>query len=196
MPSHNHTLPRGFTLIELLVVVFIISLTAGILLINISLGTTEDKIKQEAIRFQSLLRFSHEQSVIRAEEYGIRFHKTGYRFMTLEDELWVEMSTDRHLVAKELEDNMEFELYIEDIDVVLNDTEDEAHLIKEEQAELEEKKDNEIKKEQKIKPQIFLLSSGELSPDFISRIRIPGEDIYFDLQGTLNGEYKLTRSDE
>jgi len=214
--SFTHTSPRGFTLIELLVVVFIISLTAGILLINVSFGTAEDKIKEEAVRIQSLLRFAHEQSVIRAEEYGVRFHQTGYRFMTLVKDRWIDLTTDKYLTVRELENNMEFELFIEGIDVTLNSASDEARLIKEQQ---EEEKNNLINsklnsdnnypddinnannianniEEQKIKPQIFLLSSGELTPDFSARIRIPGEDIYLDIKGTLNGQYKLVKSDE
>jgi len=214
-----HTSPRGFTLIELLVVVFIISLTAGILLINVSFGTAEDKIKEEAFRLQSLLRFAQEQSVIRAEEYGVRFHQTGYRFMTLIKDRWTDLAGDRHLKSRELENNMEFELYIEDIDVVLNNARDEARLIKEQLAEEKENSLNNninnnnnniynarnrryinnvssIIEEQKIKPQIFLLSSGELSPNFSARLRIPGEELYFEVQGSLNGQYKLVKSDE
>jgi len=196
MSSKPYSPARGFTLIELLVVVFIISLTAGLMLVNISFDSTEDKIKLEAIRLQSLLRFAHEQSIIRAEEYGVRFHQTGYRFMTLEPEAeqWIELSSDRHLTSRELENDMEFELFIEDIEVTLNDAEDEAELIKQDQAESGDNKN--IEKEQKVKPQIFLLSSGELTPQFSSRIRIPGIDTTSEIQGTLNGEYKLVTPDE
>jgi len=196
MSSKLYSPARGFTLIELLVVVFIISLTAGLMLVNISFDSTEDKIKLEAVRLQSLLRFAHEQSIIRAEEYGVRFHQTGYRFMTLEPEAeqWIELSSDRHLTSRELENDMEFELFIEDIEVTLNDAEDEAELIKQDQAESDNNKN--IDKEQKVKPQIFLLSSGELTPQFSSRIRIPGIDTTSEIQGTLNGEYKLVTPDE
>jgi len=196
MSSKPYSPARGFTLIELLVVVFIISLTAGLMLVNISFDSTEDKIKLEAVRLQSLLRFAHEQSIIRAEEYGVRFHQTGYRFMTLEPEAeqWIELSSDRHLTSRELENDMEFELFIEDIEVTLNDAEDEAELIKQDQAESDNNKN--IDKEQKVKPQIFLLSSGELTPQFSSRIRIPGIDTTSEIQGTLNGEYKLVTPDE
>jgi len=196
MSSKPYSPARGFTLIELLVVVFIISLTAGLMLVNISFDSTEDKIKLEAVRLQSLLRFAHEQSIIRAEEYGVRFHQTGYRFMTLEPEAeqWIELSSDRHLTSRELENDMEFELFIEDIEVTLNDAEDEAELIKQDQAESDNNKN--IDKEQKVKPQIFLLSSGELTPQFSSRIRIPGIDTTSEIQGTLNGEYKLVTLDE
>ena len=200
MPFNTSTYQRGFTLIELLVVVFIISLTAGLMLVNISFDSTEDKIKLEATRLQSLLRFAHEQSIIRAEEYGLRFHKTGYRFMILKfddennNEQWIELASDRHLTSRELKNDMQFELFIEDIEVTLNDAEDEAELIKQSQTESDDDESDEEK--QKITPQFFLLSSGELTPEFISRIRVPGIDTYFEIQGTLNGEYKLVTADE
>ena len=200
MSFNISTSPRGFTLIELLVVVFIISLTAGLMLVNISFDSTADKIKLEAVRLQSLLRFAHEQSIIRAEEYGVRFHQTGYRFMILQyddennNEQWIELSSDRHLTSRELENDMEFKLFIEDIEVTLNDTEDEAELIKQDQLQLENSSTHD--EQQKTKPQIFLLSSGELIPGFISRIRIPGIETYYEIQGILNGEYKLVMSDE
>lgn len=193
---------RGFTLIELLVVIFIASLTAGLLVINISFDTIEDQLKEEAQRLHALLNFAHEQSIIRAEEYGVRFHQTGYRFMILEDDLWIDLSTDRHLVSHELKNDMEIELFIEDIDVTLNDADDEAELIRQQEEILKNKKDNSIidtdKKEEEnlIKPQIFLLSSGELSPAFSCRIRIPGQDISAEVQGTINGDYELAKDDE
>ena len=199
MPPHpmSKASPKqqgGFTLIELLVVAFIISLTAGMLLVNISFGSAQDKIKKEAIRLQSLLRFAHEQSIIRAEEYGIRFHQTGYRFMILENETWIDLSTDRHLTSAELKDNMELELFIEDTEVTINNADEEARLIEESQSKIvDEVTNSDIKP---IKPQVFLLSSGELSPEFSSRLRIPGEDIYFDVQGSLNGQFNVTNSNE
>lgn len=228
MRHHNHPSSRGFTLIELLVVVFILSLSAGVLLINISFGSIEDEIKQETIRLQHLLRFAHEQSVIRAKEYGVRFHQTGYRFMTFEKNLWIDLVSDRHLTARELENDMEFEIYIEGVDIALNSARKEAELIKEQQDEEEERNESnddtatnpylnvdpdniysnhnyiknpnqnnvDVVEEQKIKPHIYLLSSGELSPGFVGRIRIPGEDIYFDIKGTPNGVYELVKPDD
>lgn len=216
---------RGFTLIELLVVIFIVSLTAGMFLINITLGTVEDEIEEEALRLQSLLRFAHEQSIIRAEEYGLRFHQTGYRFMKLDDEQWHELNSDRHLTSHEFDNEIEIELYIEDIEVTLNDSQKEAELIKKAQDEAIKKASRDpsdiefgdqetdyqtgsltnyqrVKEEQEkdieseIKPQIFLLSSGELIPEFNSRIRIPGVDFYLEIQGTVNGEYTLVKADD
>lgn len=207
MPSSSTTHGRGFTLIELLVVLFIASLTAGLLVINISFDTAEDKIQQEAKRLHALLRFAHEQAIIRAEEYGVRFHQTGYRFMILEDNEWIDLGLDRHLVAHELDNNMEVELFIEDINVTLNDAEDEADLIKEQQLANSNNDNNEddednisrtknVDDEKQIKPQIFLLSSGELTPDFSGRFRIPGLDYHAEVQGTLNGQYKLLKAED
>jgi general secretion pathway protein H len=202
MSFHPFRHTRGFSLIELLVVVFIISLTAGFLLVNISFGSAEDKLSEENLRLQSLLRFAHEQAIIRGEEYGVRFHQTGYRFMRLKNDQWMELNSDRHLTSRELENDMEFELYIEGLEVVLEDATGEAELIKQSQAETAKDNDNNADKETtsddtaSIKPQIFLLSSGELIPDFVSRIRIPGVEVYVEIKGSLNGQYKRFKADE
>ena len=114
--------------------------------------------------------------------------------MTLENETWIDLTSDRHLTSLEFENDIEVELYIEDIEVSLNDAEDEARFIKESQSALDN--DQSIDIDKKVKPQIFLLSSGELSPEFSSRIRSPGVDFYIDVLGTLNGQFKLVDSNE
>ena len=188
------------------VVVFIISLMSGLLVINISFGSYEDKIEEETSRLQTILRFAHEQSIIQSVEYGLRFHQTGYRFMTLEDDHWIDLSSDRHLTAREFENDMQLELVIEEVEVSINTANQETELIKDQAAaekailEIDPDTSENISsfddQEQTIKPQIFLLSSGELSPDFSVRIRIPGEHISFEIQASINGEYKIIKSDD
>jgi len=87
----------------------------------------------------------------------------------------VDMDKDDLLRSRELPENMSFELSIEDQDVVL-DRED------------GDQDDPDVD----IKPQIFLLSSGELTPDFKLRVRYAGFDGYYELHGDPAGNYKLT----
>jgi type II secretion system protein H len=171
------TRKNGFTLMELLVVIVIISIAFSLFItVNFSFSNPSDAIHKEALRLQRLLEFAHEQSVLRAEEYGLRVNEARYRFMRL-DELtgkWVELEQDKLLRARDLPDSMNFELSIEDVDVIL-DRED------------AEQDDPDVE----LKPQVFLLSSGELTPDFKLRLRFAGFDDYYELHGMPMGKYEL-----
>ena len=168
---------RGFTLMELLVVIVIISISFSLFLtINFSFSNPGDAIKKEALKLQRILEFAHEQSVIRAEEYGVRFNEQRYRFMQLDDETekWVDITTDKLLRDRQLPDNIQIELLIEDIEV-----------------SLDEKDIDTGEPGREIKPQVFIMSSGELSPNFVARFRISGFDDFYELHGDLNGKYAL-----
>ncbi len=197
---------KGFTLIEILVVVVIISISVGAMMLNISFGGDEKAAEEEILRLQQLLRFAQEQSVIRSQEYGIRFYETGYRFLTLNEErdIWEDVTTDRLLRSREIPSPLELELYVEDIPVdLLVSREEEPE--PEEDPEEEEKENllssaasnlhlaNEAAPKPKIdaiKPQVYILSSSELSPPFQVRIRVPGSEIEEQLDGLVQGQYK------
>lgn len=175
---------QGFTLFELLVVIIIISIMFTLYLsINFSFGSIEEKIHKEASRLQLLLTFAHEQSVIRAEEYGVHFQPQGYRFMQYisEEDSWVDLD-DRVLTAKELTDHMELELSVEQTEIILDEVETGSELETGDEAE-------------KIKPQVFLLSSGETTPEFIARFFIPGVDTSYEIHGAINGSYELKQTE-
>ena len=201
-PKNQH---QGFTLIELLVVVVIISISIGFVVVNISSGSKEELAEEELLRLQQILRFAHEQSVIRSEEYGVRFYETGYRFLRFDEESdnWIAINKDRLLRSRTLPEPLEIELYIEQIPVdILESQKDDPKVkqpAKEENAlasaasNIDQKKQ---RKEDEIKPQIFLLSSSELTPQFEVHIRIPGSEIDEHLKGLPQGEYKRVLSDE
>ncbi len=197
---------KGFTLIEILVVVVIISISVGAMMVNISFGGDEKAAEEEILRLQQLLRFAQEQSIIRSQEYGIRFYETGYRFLTLNEDrdIWEDITTDRLLRSREIPSPLELELYVEDIPVDLLVSRDEEPQPEEDQEE-EEKESllnsaasnlrlaNEAIPKPKIdaiKPQVYILSSSELSPPFQVRIRVPGSEIEEQLDGLVEGQYK------
>lgn len=180
--SNIKTRHKGFSLFELLVVIIIISITFSVFLtINFSFSTIEDKIQKEASRLYLLLSFAHEQSVIRAEEYGIEFHPGGYRFLQYidEEDTWTDID-DKFLSEKKLEDEIELELSVEQTEIVLDTTSDNL---------------DEGSAEIKIKPQVFLLSSGEVTPDFTARFYIPGVETSYEVHGNTDGKYELKESE-
>ena len=198
---------KGFTLIEILVVIVIISISVGLVVVNFTTGGVDKKAEEEVIRLQQLLRMAHQQSVIRAEEYGVRFYKTGYRFMKY-DELnkqWVDIPNDRLLRHRLLAEPLELYLYIEQLSVEIPESTDDDPEPAEETGLTNEDDNtqtttrapalNSIDK-QIIKPQIFLLSSAELTPPFELRIRVPGSDIEEPLYGLPQGEYSREANED
>lgn len=196
--SLNSDSRSGFTLIELLVVVVIISISIGMVVMNFSPADPDEQIDEEITRLQQLLRFAHQQSVIRAEEYGVRFYQTGYRFMRFDEEKqsWVNLQNDKLLRYRTLPSPMELNLYIEQTPIVLlasaeddpkpkQKTTEETQLTYNGNIYASQSNEN----ENEIKPQIFLLSSSELTPQFELHIRIPGSKHEKQLEGLPEGKY-------
>ena len=199
----------GFTLIELLVVIVIISLSIAVVVVNISTGGEEELAEEEIIRLQQILRFAHEQSVIRAEEYGVRFYETGYRFLRYDEETedWLDINKDKLLRSRTLPQPLQLNLYIEQIPVEILESRNDEPVAKTEPEEnklasaasdldLVEQPETELNDAEKIKPQVFLLSSSELTPQFEVLLRIPGSDIEEHLEGLPQGEYKRVLADQ
>jgi len=194
---------KGFTLIEILVVIVIISISVGLVVVNFTTGGADKKAEEEVIRLQQLLRMAHQQSVIRAEEYGVRFYKTGYRFMKYNEQsrLWADIPNDRLLRNRLIAEPLELDLYIEQLSVdIPESTDDDPEPPEETELSDDDKKDQGTSlntvDSKTIKPQIFLLSSTELTPAFELRIRIPGSDIEEQLIGLPQGEYIREANEE
>ena len=88
-----------------------------------------------------------DEAVLQSREYGVRVADSGYAFYGLEGEAWVVLSGDKRLRERSLPDFMEPEVTIEGLRIVLDETPLAA------------------------KPQIMMLSSGELMPDFAILLR-------------------------
>lgn len=197
----------GFTLIEILVVVVIISISIGMVVVNISGGSAEEIADEEISRLQQILRFAHEQSVVRAEEYGVRFYKTGYRFMKLNeiDDTWEDLN-DKLLRYRVLPEPLEIDLYLQQTPIdLLESAEDDPEIEPEEENKLATAASNDASNidiktateaRKKIMPQVILLSSSELDQAFELYIRIPGSDIHEELQGLIQGEYHRVQEDD
>ena len=194
---------KGFTLIEILVVIVIISISVGLVVVNFSSGGADKKAEEEIIRLQQLLRVAHQQAVIRAEEYGVRFYKTGYRFMAYNElsKQWVDISGDRLLRSRVISAPLEIDLYIEQLSVNIPQSTDDDPEPPEDTKQNEDDDKSQYTAlttpdSKKIKPQVFLLSSAELSPAFELHMRVPGSEIDEQLFGLAQGEYIREANEE
>jgi len=165
-PGRLFALQRGFTLLELMVVLVII----GVLLSFVGLSTGGDsraeQMQREATRLIALIDMASEQAVLRSEQLAIRFGDSDYEFMLLQAGKWAALQDDGPLRARELPKGIELRL------------------------ELEENPPPGLQAEDAEAPQVFLLSSGEMTP-FMLTFSAPESEQRFVVKATLLGRLEL-----
>ncbi len=169
---------KGFSLLELLVVIVIISILFTFTTLAIRGTSPEELIQTEAERLDRILQLALEEAILKGQEYGLEFKPDSYRFLLYFENTWQPLDNDDLLRERQLPENMEFELEIEQIEVLVEDS-----------------ADADRKNEEKPDPQVFILSSGEITPDFSVRLVMPGVETSYIVSGTINGEHKAEISD-
>jgi len=177
----------GFTLIELLVVIVLISIILSMATLAITTGSPKDRLKTEAERFTALLQLAQDDSLLNATELGIALTENTYQFVILADQKWQPISNNNILRERKIPDDMELEL---ELDYQQADLESSVTKIGNVSKvdDVEKFEDSESKK---YKPQIYLLSSGEIIPSFRLQFLIPDIDISFSVQGIEDGSVKI-----
>ncbi len=183
----------GFTLLELIVVIVIVAILFTYTTLAIRGNAPEDAIKEEALRLERLVELALEESILRGEEYGIEFYTDGYRFLRQSSSQWEAITGDKLLRERELPENMELETRLEDSPLVVDLS---SEPLADDTVELDVSEDSETDTSQaKIYPHIYLLSSGEIAPDFDVRFYIPGVKINYIVKGEFDGTLSTDISD-
>lgn len=168
---------HGFTLLELLIVIVIVAILFSFATLTIRSSSPEDLIKEEAYRLDRLIQLVLEEAVLKNTEYGLEFKTNSYRFLTYTDDHWLAVSDDKLLRKRELPEEMEIELIIEQTDIIIG-SEAEA-----------------TDEEEKAKPQVFLLSSEEITPEFSARFSLHGIETSYIVSGSIDGKHEAKLSD-
>jgi general secretion pathway protein H len=142
----------------------------GIILSFMSLSTGGDKraeqMEREARRLMALLQLASEEAVERSQQLAIRIGENDYAFMIRQDNQWLPLEDEQPLRPRELPAGIEFKL------------------------ELEENPPPGLTAQDAEQPQIFLLSSGEMTP-FVLTLSAPGTEKHYRIQATLLGRLEL-----
>jgi len=192
---------HGFTLIELLVVVVIVAILFTYTTLAIRGTSPEELIQEEARRLTRLVQLASEEAILRGEEYGIEIFVDGYRFLRQSDGKWFAFEGDKILRERELPSDMEIELQTEETDIeISNLTSSAITTFMNEASALEaaladttlggDGDDEESGEVSKVQPQIYLLSNGEITPEFEIRFYILGVETSYLVKGEFDG--KLT----
>ncbi|MES0327501.1 MAG: type II secretion system minor pseudopilin GspH [Gammaproteobacteria bacterium] len=175
---------HGFTLLELLIVIVIVAILFSFATLTIRSSSPEDLIKEEAYRLDRLIQLVLEEAVLKNTEYGLEFKTNSYRFLTYTDDHWQAVSDDKLLRKRELAEEMEIELIIEQTDIIIG-----------EEAEATDEDNDKEDEEKKAKPQVFLLSSEEITPEFSARFSLHGIETSYIVSGSIDGKHEAKLSD-
>jgi len=196
---------HGFSLIELLVVVVIVSILFTYTTLAIRGTSPEELIEEEARRLTRLVQLASEESILRGEEYGIEIFVDGYRFLRQSDEQWFAFEGDKILRERELPADMEIELSTEETDIEVSKfTSSAVSQYMDQTSDLEaaladttlgDDDDEEGGEKSKVEPQIYLLSNGEITPEFELRFYILGVETSYLVKGKFDGKMTTEASE-
>ena len=204
--THQNTKThRGFTLIELLVVIVIVAILFSYTTLAIRSESPEDIIKKEAQRMERLVQLALQEAILRGEEYGIEVSLDGYQFVRMTDNQWQPITGDKILRLRQLPLDMELEMSLEESDIEITSQASAIGNYMSKSSDLEEfmsdktigDEDDTEGEEQKntAKPHIYLLSSGEITPEFVIRFSILGVENSYIVTGEFDGSLKTDISD-
>jgi general secretion pathway protein H len=186
LPHRLTPAARGFTLIEVLVVVVILAILSSFALLNMNFDNRGKQIESLARQMAALISLASDESIYLQQELGLRFGETDFGFyrlvkpkreasqqddqraVTLGEEdakpdkpSWQPVNNDPRLRSRPLPEDVEVLLEISGVEVVIEDPTD---------ADIEAGK---------VKPQVLLLSNGEIMPDFSILLRdLDGDHAY------------------
>ena len=152
----------GFTLIEILVVIVIIGIVMSIAMLSITLVGGDSQLREEAQRVVSLVEVAKDESLLQGREFGLEFMQGAYRFVEFDPltRQWGEIIGDDTLRLRELPEELELELFIEDRRV----------LLKADPAQMKSGEEDRRGIEQ-YAPHVLIYSSGDMSPFEIHVVR-------------------------
>lgn len=168
---------KGFTLLEVLLVVLLIGMMARIVVPSISWGGDEERLEDAGKRFKAVFDLASEFAMLNNIELGIIFKDNNYRFVTFDGTKWVNFQPEKYFEPSDHEEGFELELELEGLEFAEN------NLLEEVTFEVEEDDDNDNK--EMLSPQVFILSSGDITPFRVTFSYKPDfkDTIYFQVWG-------------
>lgn len=151
---------KGFTLVEVMLVMLLIGLLATTVVMNLSSDSREDKLNKEAERFQQLFQFVAETAMLKQQEWGLYITPEQYGFLYYDndEEKWLPAEEPASLQAYELPEHIALQLELEGLPGA------ETNLLSELNWQLDEDDAMPEDTTTPVLPQVFVLSSGEISP--------------------------------
>jgi general secretion pathway protein H len=176
----------GFTLLELMVVLVLIGIIFSFAVLSFGGDDYAELMEQETHRMMTLLGLASDEAVLRGDELAVLFTEDGYSFLILDDEQqWRLTSDDALLKSYALPEGVDLRLEVEGEPPILTAAD----------VDLEALVEDGLDEEEELQPQVFILSSGEMTPftvTFMSRQSRIRYHLTASLLGTLSWELEET----
>lgn len=130
-------LSKGFTLIEIMVVIVIVAVLISA--VALSFPPVGDKLlKENADRFSALISLAQDEAILQSTELAVEITPNGYSFYQNVDNSWVAFN-DMPFSKRQLPVEITTKMYLDGISI-------------------------DLKGRDENKPQVVILSSGEMTP--------------------------------
>lgn len=179
---------RGFTLLEILVVMFIISIIVGFAVLSIDGRGGADRLQREAERMDALLSLAADEAILFGSQMGVDFTPEGYRFLRLQQEGWVPLAGGQTpLRPRELPEGIRLRLLEAESNKDRFDPLAPAGA-EDDSADEGDEEDSEKRR----RPDLLLLSSGEVSP---FQFELSSENVAarYLFEGKITGKIEMRR---
>jgi general secretion pathway protein H len=174
VPVSSARQSAGFTLLELMVVMVLIGIIFSFAVLSLGGDDVAELMEQETRRLVTLLDMAGEEAVLSGEELAVYFTDAGYEFMILRGDRWQPVTDDNLLKDHTLPAGMQFRLEIDGEPPVLGGSDDDE--------------------EDSLTPQIYILSSGEMTP-FSATLESSDSYIRYHLSATILGKLEWESED-
>ena len=160
-PKRNNQ--QGFTLLEIMLVIVLIGIaTSAVVMTLPSKGNKESDAKWQTQHFVTLFQFAEDEALMTGREFALVFKGNSYQFTTYDykKKKWLAIKEGNLSKKRELQGALRLKYTLtgsvwDQIDTVEDDSfikdEDRVHIARDE-------------KIKSFKPQVFIMSSGEVTP--------------------------------
>ena len=186
--NRNPRFGSGFTLIEILVVIVIVGTIASITMLSFGVLGNDRELRTEAKRFAALTEVVLDEAAMQGREFGIELMTAGYRFVEY-DALaaqWDDVPGDDVLRLRALPDDVEFELFLEDKQILLDN----------DPAPFDDPDEDKVRAASDVyAPHLLVFSSGDATP-FELHLWRRYDDLRIILRGDALGAVEIVNPDE
>lgn len=166
----------GFTLLELLVVIVLLGIVSSFAMLSLNLTGLESELDEEARKIHALINLAKEEAIIQAQEVALKIDKQTYSFEYWdgEKEAWF-AKTEKVFRQRNIHDGLMLRFESEATKLFVKNDEDSKN------------------KDEIENGTAYFLSSGEQS-EFTIKIEIKDDpQVYYQLEGKLNGDIKIEK---
>lgn len=176
---------KGFTLVEVLVVLVIISIVTAVGVLSLGSLGGNPAAENAAQKLAAITDLVAQQAVMRGQQYGLRVMPHAYEFMAYDGNKWSPVNHDDLLRPRQLDSSVTLSLQLQGTEINLPTAQTHA----DDALAADDATQNEIR------PQILLLSSGEITPFKINVSGAGGKPVY-QVIGDLQHGIRFVSSDE